>query len=171
MTKMQKNNTQNGNICVLCYIFWANYNLDLFSISKWPSDTQFCERYNVDGQKMARNGCKTAICQSEYTVQSNFSSPCIELSRMRNCWRTTVSLCELTFTLWRTWWCIHTLSKLNQNLMFAFSARWRPITSSIHVSMRICSTMSAIKTVAMSSCLRLLVRTLGKSILARLNKK
>ena len=63
-TKSHKN--ENGNICVLGYNFWANYNLDLFIIFKWPSDTQFCERYNVDGQKMARNGCKTAICQSTF---------------------------------------------------------------------------------------------------------
>ena len=32
-------------ICVLCHNFWSNYDLDLFSTSKWPSDLQFCERY------------------------------------------------------------------------------------------------------------------------------
>ena len=31
--------------CVLCHNFWTNYNLDLFSTSKWPSKLQFCERY------------------------------------------------------------------------------------------------------------------------------
>ena len=30
--------------CVLCHNFWTNYDLDLFSTSKWPSDLQFCER-------------------------------------------------------------------------------------------------------------------------------
>ena len=32
-------------ICVLCHNFWTNYDLDLFSTSKWPSELQFCERY------------------------------------------------------------------------------------------------------------------------------
>ena len=32
-------------ICVLCDNFWTNYDLDLFSTSKWPSELQFCERY------------------------------------------------------------------------------------------------------------------------------
>jgi hypothetical protein len=32
-------------ICVLCLNFWTNYDLDLFSTSKWPSELQFCERY------------------------------------------------------------------------------------------------------------------------------
>ena len=32
-------------ICVLCHNFWTNYDLDLFSTSKWPLELQFCESY------------------------------------------------------------------------------------------------------------------------------
>ena len=32
-------------ICVFCHNFWTNYDLDMFSISKWLSKLQFCERY------------------------------------------------------------------------------------------------------------------------------
>ena len=32
-------------ICVLCHNFWTNFDLDLFSTSKWPSELQFCEIY------------------------------------------------------------------------------------------------------------------------------
>ena len=42
-TKSQK--SRNRNICVLCHNFWPNYNLNLLSTSKWPSELQFCERY------------------------------------------------------------------------------------------------------------------------------
>ena len=35
---------------------------------------QFCEKYNVDGQKMARNGCKTAICQSTFFETPSIST-------------------------------------------------------------------------------------------------
>ena len=35
-------------------------------LSAPQNDHQICERCNVDGQKMARNGCNTAICQSTY---------------------------------------------------------------------------------------------------------
>ena len=34
-----------GLRCIFCHNFWTNYDLDLFSTSKWPSDLQFCERY------------------------------------------------------------------------------------------------------------------------------
>ena len=34
-----------GFVCIFCHNFWTNYDLDLFSTSKWPSDLQFCERY------------------------------------------------------------------------------------------------------------------------------
>ena len=61
-TKSQQ--SRNRNICVLCHNFWPNYNLDLLSTSKWPSESQFCERLSYRWQKMARNSHKTAICQS-----------------------------------------------------------------------------------------------------------
>ena len=48
-TKSQK--SRNRNICVLCHNFWPNYNLDLLSTSKWPSEPQFCERYVCRWQK------------------------------------------------------------------------------------------------------------------------
>ena len=48
-TKSQK--SRNINICVLCHNFWPNYNLDLLSTSKWPSEPQFCERYVCRWQK------------------------------------------------------------------------------------------------------------------------
>ena len=35
---------------------------------KWPSELQFCERYSCSWQKMARNGRKTAIYQSQILV-------------------------------------------------------------------------------------------------------
>ena len=31
--------------------FWTNQDLDLFSISKWPSEPQFCERWTYKWQK------------------------------------------------------------------------------------------------------------------------
>ena len=34
----------NGNICNLSHNSWTNQNLDPFSISKWLSELQFCER-------------------------------------------------------------------------------------------------------------------------------
>ena len=40
-----------GLRCILCHNFWTNYDLDLFSTSKWPSDLQFCERYKGRCQK------------------------------------------------------------------------------------------------------------------------
>jgi hypothetical protein len=40
-----------GLRCILCHNFWTNYDLDLFSTSKWPSDLQFCERYRGRCQK------------------------------------------------------------------------------------------------------------------------
>ena len=47
-------------ICVLCHNFWTNYNLDLFSTSKWPSELQFCERclcrWQKIGLKLSKNG-------------------------------------------------------------------------------------------------------------------
>ena len=48
-TKSHKD--ENGNICVLCHNFWANQDLDLFSTSKWPSESQFYETYNVDNSQ------------------------------------------------------------------------------------------------------------------------
>ena len=48
----------NSLICLLCHNFSTNYDLDLFSTSKWPSDFQFCERYRDSCQKMTRNCCK-----------------------------------------------------------------------------------------------------------------
>ena len=38
--------------CILCHDFWTNYDLDLFSTSKWPSELQFCERYVCRWQKI-----------------------------------------------------------------------------------------------------------------------
>ena len=32
-------------ICGFCHTFWTNYDLDLFSTSKWPSELQFYEKY------------------------------------------------------------------------------------------------------------------------------
>ena len=40
-----------GLRCILSHNFWTNYDLDLFSTSKWPSEPQFCERYNGSCQK------------------------------------------------------------------------------------------------------------------------
>ena len=60
-TKLQKN--ENGNICVLCHNFWTNQNLDQLSTSKWPSETQFCERWTYIWQKMAGNGRNIVIYQ------------------------------------------------------------------------------------------------------------
>ena len=37
--------TANENIWILCHNFWNNQNLHPLSISKWPSEPQFCERY------------------------------------------------------------------------------------------------------------------------------
>ena len=41
-----------------------NQGLDLLSTSKWLSEPQFCEIWSLSCQKMARNGCKTAIYHS-----------------------------------------------------------------------------------------------------------
>ena len=52
-TKLQ--NTKNENICILCHNLKTNQILDLLSISKWPSELQFCERltysWRENGQK------------------------------------------------------------------------------------------------------------------------
>ena len=47
-------------ICVLCHNFWTNFDLHLFSTSKWPSNCQFCERYKGSVEKMTRN-CRKMI--------------------------------------------------------------------------------------------------------------
>ena len=47
-------------ICFLYHNFWTNYDLDLFSTSKWPSNRQFCERYKGSVEKMTRN-CRKMI--------------------------------------------------------------------------------------------------------------
>ena len=44
----------------LCHKFWSNWDLDMFSPSKWPSAPKFWERYICRWWKMARNGCKIA---------------------------------------------------------------------------------------------------------------
>ena len=41
-TKLQ--HTENGNICILCQNLRTNQILDLLSTSKWPSQSQLCER-------------------------------------------------------------------------------------------------------------------------------
>ena len=51
-TNSQKNGY--GNICILCHNFWINQNLDQLSTSKWPSETQFCERSTYIWQKNGR---------------------------------------------------------------------------------------------------------------------
>ena len=48
-------------ICILGHNFWTNYDLDLYSISKWSSGTQFCERYLCSWQKKAKHGHKMTI--------------------------------------------------------------------------------------------------------------
>ena len=57
LTKLQKNG--NGNFCILCHNFGANKVLDLLSTSKFPSEPQLCERCNIVGKNMSRNGPKT----------------------------------------------------------------------------------------------------------------
>ena len=42
---------ENRNIWVLWHNFWANYDLDLLSISNNPSEPQFCERWTYIWQK------------------------------------------------------------------------------------------------------------------------
>ena len=49
------------NICILHHNFWTNQNLDLFCPSKWRSEPQY---EHTDGNKMVRNGPKTAIYES-----------------------------------------------------------------------------------------------------------
>ena len=48
-TKSQKN--RNENIWILCNNVWTNYNYNLLSISNWPSEPQFCERWIYIWQK------------------------------------------------------------------------------------------------------------------------
>ena len=48
-SKSQKNG--DGNICLLCHNFWTNWYLELLSTSKWPSESQFCERCSYSWQK------------------------------------------------------------------------------------------------------------------------
>ena len=51
--------------CVSCHNHCTNHDSDLFSTSKWPSESQFCERFHVIYTKMATNGCKMAIYQMQ----------------------------------------------------------------------------------------------------------
>ena len=39
------------NSCNLCHRFWFNWDLDMFTSSKWPSEPKFCERYLCSWQK------------------------------------------------------------------------------------------------------------------------
>ena len=49
--------------CVFCHNLCTNWNSDLFSTSKWPSESQFCERWMCSWSNMARYGPKMAIYQ------------------------------------------------------------------------------------------------------------
>ncbi len=51
---------KNGNTYTLCHNFWTYHHLDLFSSTKWPSESQFCSWW-----KMAKNGQKMAIYQQQ----------------------------------------------------------------------------------------------------------
>ena len=60
---------------ILCHNFCTNYDFDLLSTSKWPPESQFCERW----QKLARNGPKTAtkeFVSDQSLMQKFFLSTC-----------------------------------------------------------------------------------------------
>ena len=59
LTKSVK--TGNGNFSILCHSYRTNRVTDPFSISKRPSESQFCEIYIWQCQKMARKGGKMVI--------------------------------------------------------------------------------------------------------------
>ena len=48
----------------LFHNFWTN--LESNKPLKMTDEISVLWKYNVDGQKIAKNGCKTAICQSTY---------------------------------------------------------------------------------------------------------
>ena len=52
LTKSQKN--ENENICFFCHNFWTNQDLELINTSKWPSESQFHERWSYSWQKNGR---------------------------------------------------------------------------------------------------------------------
>ena len=68
--------TGKGNICILCHNFWANDNLDPLSISKWPSEPQFCERkayiWQKSGQKRSYSSHLRVTFVSDRSLLSFF---------------------------------------------------------------------------------------------------
>ena len=53
---------RNGNICVLCHNFWANYDLDLFSTQNDHLDISFVK--DIQAKKnLTRNCHKMDFCQ------------------------------------------------------------------------------------------------------------
>ena len=63
-TKLQKK--RSGNICIFCHNFYTNHNLDLFNTSKWPSESQFCERWTYIWQKLARGSLSKVIYKGTF---------------------------------------------------------------------------------------------------------
>ena len=90
-------------ICVLCHNFWTNYDLDLFSTSKWPSELQFCEKYlcKLDGKKLARHGLKTA---TYYAASFLLHCRRVLFSHLLFLWRNIVKVFDkmLDKVLWQT---------------------------------------------------------------------
>ena len=85
-TKSQK--PGDGNICVLCHNFWSNQGIDPFSTSKWQSEPQFLNNIYVDGDKLAINGHKMAICQSQIFVISLYNSLNLPWEKCLSIWVT-----------------------------------------------------------------------------------
>ena len=62
---------------VLCCSFSFNWDLDMFSISKWPSAPKFCEIYLCSWQKMTKIGPKIAKlkgCLFYFEIEYNLAS-------------------------------------------------------------------------------------------------
>ena len=73
LTKSQK--PRNENICILCHNFWTNSapQNDRLNLS-------FAKDIHVNVRKLARNGCKTAICQSQILVYSLYYSTVLNMT-------------------------------------------------------------------------------------------
>ena len=55
-------------ICILCHNVWTNWDTDPFSTSKWPSEPQFCEKYQCGWQKNDQNWAENAHNYSYYEI-------------------------------------------------------------------------------------------------------
>ena len=94
----------------LCHNFWTN--LDPLSTSKWPSQSQFCERYNVDGQK---NGVLEMVVKRPFVSLLLFEVPSF-MEFHKNV--------EKIFFHWFLWLCCEFFYQVSSSKKIIFFKKW-----------------------------------------------